>query len=69
MIGRIILDLTNLHVGIAIMETPKNTSKPVQKKKIYTPPKLDILGDVRDITLGGSPGRGDSGSATTKFPK
>jgi hypothetical protein len=56
-------------MGINTMDTPEDTSKLVEKKKVYTPPILEVLGDVRDITLGGSPGRGDSGSATTKFPK
>ena len=27
----------------------------------YNPPKLVDFGDVRDVTLGGSPGIGDSG--------
>ena len=32
----------------------------------YVAPKLLCLGDVRDLTLGGSPGTGDSGSAGTQ---
>lgn len=31
----------------------------------YQPPRLVPLGDLRDLTLGASPGVGDSGSATT----
>ena len=27
----------------------------------YAPPRLEVLGDVRDLTLGGTPGLGDSG--------
>ncbi len=27
----------------------------------YATPRLEALGDIRDITLGGSPGQGDSG--------
>ncbi len=27
----------------------------------YSPPRLEVLGDVRDLTLGGTPGLGDSG--------
>jgi hypothetical protein len=32
----------------------------------YQAPQLTALGDVRDLTLGGSPGTGDSGSAGTQ---
>jgi hypothetical protein len=31
-------------------------------RKLYAPPRLVCLGDVRDLTLGGSPGSGDSGN-------
>lgn len=31
------------------------------QRKAYTPPRLQSLGDLRDLTLGGSPGLGDSG--------
>lgn len=31
----------------------------------YRPPRLVLLGDLRDLTLGASPGVGDSGAATT----
>jgi hypothetical protein len=31
----------------------------------YAPPRIVPLGDLRDLTLGASPGVGDSGSATT----
>jgi len=30
----------------------------------YDPPRLSPLGDLRDLTLGGSVGRGDSGAPT-----
>lgn len=30
----------------------------------YVSPRLRSLGDVRDLTLGGSPGSGDSGAPT-----
>jgi hypothetical protein len=30
----------------------------------YDPPRLSHLGDLRDLTLGGSIGRGDSGAPT-----
>lgn len=35
-------------------------------KVAYVPPVLRTLGDVRDITLGGSPGSGDSGNPGTQ---
>jgi hypothetical protein len=31
-------------------------------KQVYVKPILIALGDVRDVTLGGSPGSGDSGN-------
>lgn len=31
-------------------------------KQVYVKPELIALGDVRDVTLGGSPGSGDSGN-------
>ena len=36
------------------------------KKKAYQKPVLKSYGDVRDVTLGGSPGGGDSGTPTTR---
>jgi len=36
------------------------------KKKAYQKPRLICYGDVRDVTLGGSPGGGDSGTPTTR---
>jgi hypothetical protein len=39
------------------------------RRKQYRRPRLEELGDLRTLTLGGSPGGGDSGSAgTRKFP-
>jgi hypothetical protein len=35
-------------------------------KKAYSPPRLDVLGDVRDITLGSVPGVTDSGGQSAK---
>lgn len=34
----------------------------VVKREAYEIPTLIFLGDVRDLTLGGSPGSGDSGN-------
>jgi hypothetical protein len=33
-------------------------------REVYEAPRLLALGDVRDLTLGGSPGTGDSGNAS-----
>ncbi len=37
-------------------------------KKDYIKPQLTPLGDIRDVTMGGSPGTGDSGNAFTELP-
>ncbi len=42
------------------------TESNVIERKAYEPPALTLLGDVRDLTLGGSPGTGDSGAAGTE---
>lgn len=34
-------------------------------RRPYRPPRLEVLGDVRDLTFGGSPGIGDSGFPNT----
>jgi hypothetical protein len=34
----------------------------------YAPPRLTPLGDVREVTLGGSPGVGDSVNPGTRHP-
>lgn len=39
-------------------EVRQSTSSPARRR--YQPPRLECLGDVRDITLGGTPGTGDS---------
>ncbi|MCB1628644.1 MAG: lasso RiPP family leader peptide-containing protein [Xanthomonadales bacterium] len=38
----------------------QNATSP--SKQPYETPELRSLGDVRDLTLGGSPGTGDSGN-------
>ena len=40
--------------------TPRTTES---TPKTWTAPRLRVFGDVRDLTLGGSPGGGDSGGA------
>jgi hypothetical protein len=39
---------------------------PVARKRRYAAPKLVSYGKLRDVTLGGSPGMWDSGSANIK---
>ena len=46
----------------------KNTKKQKTNKTSYTKPELIPLGDIRDVTMGGSPGIGDSGSAGAEEP-
>lgn len=41
----------------------KNQTKKIIKKRAYNKPVLKPLGDIRDVTMGGSPGFGDSGGA------
>jgi hypothetical protein len=42
-----------------------NTAPQIGTRKVYEKPKLEILGDVRAFTLGGSAGSGESGG---KYP-
>jgi hypothetical protein len=35
---------------------------PAAAKKTYSPPRLAVFGDVRDVTMGVSPGVGESGN-------
>ena len=39
-----------------------------QKKATYKKPELTPLGDIRDVTMGGSFGSGDSGNAGVEKP-
>lgn len=39
------------------------------QRRAYSPPGLTRFGDVRGITLGGSPGGGDSGAVGNQFPR
>lgn len=40
----------------------------VKDKKPYTRPWFEMYGHLQNITLGGSPGIGDSGSGGSRFP-
>jgi hypothetical protein len=48
------------------MQTPqkvvneKSPAAPEVIRKVYVKPRLEDLGDVRSLTLGGSPGPGES---------
>ncbi len=44
------------------------TPKQCQKRKKYEKPVLIPLGDIRDVTMGGSPGFGDSGAGNPEKP-
>lgn len=44
------------------------TSKQSNKRKKYEKPVLIPLGDIRDVTMGGSPGFGDSGAGDPEKP-
>jgi hypothetical protein len=46
----------SIETNATIPDEPKVQAQP------YQTPKLTALGDVRDLTLGGSPGTGDSGN-------
>lgn len=41
--------------------TPTAQGAAAGRRLPYAPPRLEVLGDVRDLTLGGTPGLGDSG--------
>jgi hypothetical protein len=42
--------------------TDSRNTENAPKKKLYHTPKLDDLGMIRDVTLGGPSGMGDLGS-------
>lgn len=42
------------------MKNEKTHNKLENNKKTYKKPELKPLGDIRDVTMGGSPGIGDS---------
>jgi hypothetical protein len=45
---------------------PSTSDGGYRGKRAYDPPRLEVLGDVRDLTLAGiSPGIGDSGYPNT----
>jgi hypothetical protein len=40
----------------------------VESRRPYVSPRLVVLGDLRSLTLGGSPGFGDSGIGAPRKP-
>ncbi|MBI2396987.1 MAG: lasso RiPP family leader peptide-containing protein [Xanthomonadales bacterium] len=44
------------------------SSTQVEHRLAYSAPRLVELGELRDLTLGGSPGGGDSGATGTQNP-
>jgi len=51
-------------------ETPASSQKAGEpsERRAYAPPVLFRFGDVRSVTLGGSPGGGDSGNTFNQQP-
>lgn len=50
------------------MKMNNKTETQKKSKKQYKKPELKPLGDIRDVTMGGSPGIGDSGNAGAERP-
>ena len=48
--------------------TQKESENQVKVRRQYHKPRLEDLGDLRTLTLGGSPGLNDSGSQFTRRP-
>ena len=44
----------------------KKKTESAENRKVYRKPKLESLGDLRSLTLGGSIGVGESGGASRK---
>ena len=50
-------------------QIPDRRERPVLKRLRYRPPSLERLGDLRSLTLGGSPGIPDSGIGMPEQPQ
>jgi len=64
------LTLMSTKNEVSTEETPAcsgTTGDPVERRA-YAPPVLMRFGDVRSVTLGGSPGGGDSGNTFIQQP-
>jgi len=49
-------------------QTPAAPPAGPGQRRPYTKPRLEVYGNVRDLTHGGSPGTGDSGNPGTRRP-
>lgn len=47
---------------------PAAEGAPAPRRRSYACPRLEVLGDIRDLTLGGTPGTGDSGNPGLEDP-
>lgn len=47
---------------------PPADERPNSGRRPYVPPRLEILGDLRDLTMGPSPGIGDSAGSENRQP-
>lgn len=48
------------------LPAPDDAAPAAAHRAPYATPRIVPLGDLRELTLGGSPGVGDSGAATTQ---
>lgn len=46
----------------------KDAENAPSRRLPYSAPRLEALGDIRELTLGGTPGSGDSVNLTTNPP-
>jgi hypothetical protein len=49
-------------------QKPSRSPSDVDPRRLYASPRLVVLGDLRSLTLGGSPGFGDSGVGKPRKP-
>lgn len=47
---------------------PETQGMPAPGRRAYVRPRLEVFGDLRDLTLGGTPGSGDSGNPGMEDP-
>ena len=48
--------------------SPQSSKNQETERKPYRSPKLKNLGELRGVTMGGSPGQGDSGQEFSELP-
>jgi hypothetical protein len=59
--------MSGISQGLSAISQPPFREE-ANRRKQYRKPQLEELGDLRTLTLGGSPGRNDSGSYDTRKP-